>query len=286
MAVKKGLGKGLDALITAREEDMEREASGAVLVELQKIEPNRSQPRKTFGNEELLELAESIKTFGVISPLIVKKEDGYYSIIAGERRWRAARLAGLKAVPVVVAEYDGKETLEIALIENLQREDLNPVEEALAYKRLAEEFGMTQEAIAGRLGKSRSAVANAMRLLGLSEHALELLRDGAIQTGHGKVILGIENPAEQNRLAELAAEEGLSVRELEDIVKGLNNPQKAEKKSRPQPGAYAGIERELGQVFGVKTRVRADKGGNKGRIEIEFYSKEELDRIYLMLRNK
>ncbi|MCL2701987.1 MAG: ParB/RepB/Spo0J family partition protein [Defluviitaleaceae bacterium] len=288
MAVKKGLGRGIDALIQ-RPAD---EPQGNVLeIDINRIEPNRDQPRRVFDKDGLDELAESIRVYGVISPVVVVKDGDYYTIVAGERRWRAARLAGLAVLPVIVKELDAKETLEVALIENLQRADLNPVEEALSYRKLADGFGMTQEDIAARIGKSRSAVANALRLLNLAEPVREMLETGALSAGHAKVLLGTPDERAQIRLAEEASNSGLSVRELEDAVREAKNysttkDTKEHKKNPSSPNVYAGLERELTGALAARTRIRPNKSGDSGKIEIEFATKDELDRLYLALRNK
>jgi len=287
---KKGLGRGMDAVIVATSPaaraDDEQVVDKAILeVDINKIEPNRNQPRRDFDAVELAELADSVRLFGVLSPLLVKKEGEYYIIIAGERRWRAARMAGLRALPVVLREFDDKETLEVALIENLQRSDLNPVEEALSFRRLADEFGMTQEEIAERIGKSRSAVANVMRLLNLSDFILDMLRRGALSAGHAKVLLGVADERVRDELADSAGDGGMSVRELEEAVANLEKSVPPPKKAPPKATAsYAGLEKELSAALMAKTRVKANKAGDKGTIEIAFASSDELDRLYLALR--
>ena len=287
MAVKKGLGRGVDALITIPA-DMDIPLGNILEIEINKIEPNREQPRRVFDKGELEELAESIRVYGVISPLIVKKDGEYYTIVAGERRWRASRIAGLKTLPVIVREFDGKETLEVALIENLQRTDLNPMEEAATFKKLADEFGMTQENIAERIGKSRSSVANALRLLNLPEIVREMLGHGRLSAGHAKVLLGVEDEKFLIDLADEAADGGMSVRELEDAIKvrlTAKDTKSTKKTPNTASGVYPALERELTERLLTKTRIKSGKGGDKGKIEIEFASKEELDRLYMALRN-
>lgn len=291
MISKKGLGRGLDALITERESELDERVFE---VDINRIEPNREQPRRDFDETELRELAASVRIFGVLSPLLVRRDGEFYSIVAGERRWRAARMAGLKALPVVVKEFDERETLEVALIENLQRSDLNPLEEALSYRRLLEEFGLTQEKIAERIGKSRSSVANALRLLKLPETAREMLRKGSISTGHAKAMLGLESDKEMAELAERTVAKGLNVREVEDAVKamreggrvGADSGVKIKAPPPPPPGnEYFSQERELERVLGTRTRIRADRDGASGRIEIEFVSRDDLDRLFLTLKS-
>jgi ParB family chromosome partitioning protein len=284
MAIKKGLGKGIDALISRREEKPD---SGVIEADINEVEPNRSQPREDFNPQELDDLSESIKAVGIIQPIIVTKEEGFYKIVAGERRWRAARLAGLQSVPIIVRELDEQDTLALALIENLQRVDLNPLEEAVSYKRLMDEFGFTQEEIAKKIGKSRSAVANILRYLSLPERVKELLKSNAISQGHAKVLMGVEDE-EKQELAEKAAAEGLSVRALEDLIKERKQRRaaKPEKKMSPlHTAVYNNLERELDKIFGTRIKIRAGNKGTKGRIEIAFYNAEDLDRLYLLLKN-
>lgn len=285
MIVKKGLGKGIDALITG---DNGSEKAGKVLeIDINQIEPNRDQPRKIFRQEELAELAESIRQYGIISPIIVKKENDYYSIIAGERRWRAARIAELTSVPVIVRDYDDFDTLHVALIENLQRADLNPVEEALSFRRLLDEFDLTQEAVAEKIGKSRSAVANSLRLLNLSERILGHLQEDRLSAGHAKVLLGVADDTQRDALADQIAEESLSVRETERLVAALSKGKKEKARDAnlsPKPSEYVYLENELNTALGTKVNIKSGKSGDKGKIEIEFFSKEELDRIYLQLK--
>ena len=246
MAVKRnGLGKGLDSLIpnksskpspekenqnTKKEE--KSTLTGEILVKINEVEPNREQPRKDFDEDSLMELADSIKQFGILQPLIVQKKKDYYEIIAGERRWRAAKLAGVKEVPIIVKEYTDQEIVEISLIENIQRENLNPIEEAMAYKRLLEEFDLKQDEVAERVSKSRTAVTNSMRLLKLSDRVQQMIIDDMISTGHARALLAIDDEEQQYMLANKIFDEKLSVRETEKLVKSLKNPKKEVKKTK------------------------------------------------------
>ena len=290
----RGLGKGLDALIPeslgsvsskkaepkARQEKTEK-LEGETIVNITKVEPNREQPRKNFDEDALLELAESIKQFGVLQPLLVQKKDDYYEIIAGERRWRAAKLAGLKEVPVIIKDFSDQEVVEIALIENIQREDLNAIEEAVAYKRLMEEFHLKQDEIAERVSKSRTAVTNAMRLLKLDERVQEMLIQDMISPGHARTLLGIEDKDQQYNLAMQIFDEKLSVRDTEKIVKDLQKPKKEEKKKEADPQMeviYQQLEERIKSIVGTKVAIQ-HKNKNKGKIEIEYYSQAELERL-------
>ena len=251
------------------------------------IEPNGTQPRKNFDEAALQELADSIKTYGVLQPLIVQKKDSHYEIIAGERRWRAAKLAGLTEVPVMIREYDKQKTMEIALIENVQRADLNPIEEAQAYQRLIQEFHLTQEEIAARVSKNRATVTYSMRLLKLDERVQQLLIDEKISSGHARALLGLENGERQFQTAQKIVEERLSVRDVEKLVKLLNRPEKPKKEAETGPDInliYRQIEDKLKSIMGTKVLInRKDK--NKGRIEIEYYSQEELERLIEMMES-
>ncbi len=294
MAVKKGgLGKGLDSLIANRVEKpvvevaVER-TSGDVFVNISKVEPNREQPRKKFDEDSLLELAESIKQFGIIQPLLVQERSGYYEIIAGERRWRAAKLAGLKEVPVIIKNLKEQEIMEISLIENIQREDLNPIEEAQAYKRLLTEFHLKQDEIAERVSKSRTAVTNAMRLLKLNEKVQQMLIDEMLTTGHARALLAIEDEEKQYEIAQIIFDEKLSVRETEKLVKSVQNQKEIvpvpAKKTDPQMLAiYKDLEEQMKSILGTKVYINP-KDDKKGKLEIEYYSQEELDRIIDLLR--
>ena len=255
------------------------------IVKLTKVEPSREQPRKQFDADALQELAESIKQFGVLQPLLVQKKEDYYEIIAGERRWRASKLAGLKEVPVIVKEFTEQEAVEISLIENIQREDLNPIEEAMAYKRLMEEFHLKQDAIAERVSKSRTAVTNSMRLLKLDDRVQQMLIDEMISTGHARALLALESKDAQVEAAVKVFDEKLSVRETERLVKELLNPvQKKEEKPKNQAEelVYKNLEEKIKQIIGSKVAINR-RTDNKGKIEIEYYSQEELERIVELL---
>lgn len=251
------------------------------------IEPNGTQPRKKFDEETLKELAESIKTYGILQPLIVQKKDEHYEIIAGERRWRAAKLAGLQEVPVLIREYDKQRTMEIALIENVQRADLNPIEEAQAYQRLIQEFGLTQEEIATRVSKNRATITNSLRLLKLDSRVQQMLIEGRISSGHARALLGLENQESQYQAALKVIQENLSVRDVEKLVKLMNRPdkEKTERQNGPDINLiYRQIEEKLKTIMGTKVIInRKDK--NKGRIEIEYYSQEELERLIELMES-
>ena len=249
-------------------------------LKLSLIEPNHSQPRKKFDEEGLKELADSIKTYGVLQPLIVQKKKDHYEIIAGERRWRAAKMAGITEVPVLIREYDRQQSMEVALIENVQRADLNPIEEAQAYQRLIQEFHLTQEEIAARVSKNRATITNSMRLLKLDERVQEMVSDGRISSGHARAVLGVENGEQQFQLANKIVQEVLSVRDVEKLVKMMNRPEK-KKKEEKGPDIqliYRQLEEKLKSIMGTKVTINR-KDRNKGRIEIEDYSQEELERI-------
>ena len=253
-------------------------------VDINEILPNRFQPRIQFDEEEILELSDSIKEHGILQPLVVRpRANGRYQIVAGERRWRAARIAGLSEVPVVVKELDDHQTLEIALVENLVREDLNPVEEALGYRTLADEFSMTQEQIASRVGKSRPAVANALRLLSLPEDVLDLLKNGDISSGHAKALLPLE--AKASAAVHQVIKDGLSVRQTEALVKKALSGQREAQKAPPSPSFYKETEIALRDVLSRKVKVSAKKDG-KGELTIEFYSQEELKEFAAKLASK
>lgn len=319
MAVKRGgLGKGLDSMIPVLDSTATKKKTGRTaidkealqnaakkahkhqkekmefegkpgeqvqIVKLTKVEPSREQPRKQFDADALQELAESIKQFGVLQPLLVQKKEDYYEIIAGERRWRASKLAGLKEVPVIVKEFTEQEAVEISLIENIQREDLNPIEEAMAYKRLMEEFHLKQDAIAERVSKSRTAVTNSMRLLKLDDRVQQMLIDEMISTGHARALLALESKDAQAEAAVKVFDEKLSVRETERLVKELLNPvQKKEEKPKNQAEelVYKNLEEKIKQIIGSKVAINR-RTDNKGKIEIEYYSQEELERIVELL---
>lgn len=288
----RGLGKGLDSLIpnAVGEAKVKKEAQQAVkedknaqetVVKITMVEPNRKQPRKNFDEDALQELADSIKQFGLIQPILVQDRKDHYEIIAGERRWRAAKMAGLKEVPVLIRSYSEQEIMEISLIENIQREDLNPIEEAQAYKRLLEEFHLKQDEVAERVSKSRAAVTNSMRLLKLSDEVQQMLIDDMISTGHARALLAIDNPEEQYNMAQRIFDEKLSVREVEKLVKNLNKPVKPVKKASDNStmdAIYLDIEDKLKQRLSTKVTVTS-KGEGAGKIEIEFYNHEDLDRL-------
>lgn len=287
----KGLGKGLDALIpeeSSRKTTVKPQKEVVVekvvkkeevMVKISDIEPNREQPRKNFDEDSLLELAESIKQFGVIQPLIVQKKGDYYEIIAGERRWRAAKLAGLKEVPVIVKKYTEQEIVEISLIENIQRENLNPIEEAQAYKRLLTEFSLKQDEVAERVSKSRTAVTNSMRLLKLDEKVQQMVIDDMISSGHARALLAIEDKELQATLAVRIFDEKLSVREVERLVRNLQAKEPEKKKEQKNNSfIYKDIEEKIKSILGTKVNV-IHKDNNKGKIEIEYYSNEELERL-------
>lgn len=293
MMAKKGLGRGLGALlgesgaedvVMPKAETFEKDS--VVNLKLVDIEPNREQPRVDFDDEKLEELASSIKEHGVLSPILVAKSDnGFYSIVAGERRWRAAKKAGIKTIPAIIKDFDELKIQEVALIENLQREDLNPVEEALGYKKLMENFSLTQEQISGKMGKSRSSVANSLRLLNLSPEVLEMVKNKEISFGHAKVILGAESKKAQLEIAKRVKAEDLSVRATEELIK--EKPKKAKKEKKINLNlklAFETIENSLSSTFGTDVKI-ADKG-NKGTIRISYYSKEELERITKILQKK
>lgn len=302
MAVKRnGLGKGLDSLIPNKSDKLtkpetkknnsevkvspakkikEDPKASEILLKINQVEPNRDQPRKEFDEDALLELADSIKQFGVLQPLLVQKKKDYYEIIAGERRWRAAKLAGLKEVPVLIKSYTNQEIVEISLIENIQRENLNPIEEAMAFKRLLEEFHLKQDEVAERVSKSRTAVTNSMRLLKLSDKVKQMIIDDMISTGHARALLAIEDEEQQYLLATKIFDEKLSVRETEKLVKSLKNPKKEVKKTTPEHQfIYNDIAEKMKSIMGTKVNINA-KANGKGKIEIEYYSEEELERIY------
>ena len=284
MAMRKGLGKGLGALIEDFNEQPNAPGEGAVTLPLQKIEPNPLQPRKTFNPEELDSLADSIRMHGIIQPLTVRRlPSGFYQIIAGERRWRAARLAGLSDVPVVVIEADDKKAMELALIENLQRADLNPIEEALGYQELMGTYEMTQEQAAARVGKSRPAVANALRLLSLSPAVLELVKDGSLSAGHARAMLPVKDEAQQLSLAQKVMALGLSVRQTEALCKKLCKQSQPPKPLLPQVDYLAECEKELSAGLGRKVRIVSGK--RKGRIELEYYGQDDLQQLYDALQS-
>lgn len=296
-ARKGGLGKGIDSLIPNKvnkpEEKSEAEIKNeksveGVLVTINKVEPNRDQPRKNFDEDALLELSESIKQFGVLQPLLVQDKKGYYEIIAGERRWRAAKLAGLKEVPVIIKDLTDQEVVEISLIENIQRENLNPIEEAFAYKRLLTEFHLKQDEVAERVSKSRTAVTNSMRLLKLNEKVQQMVIDDMISTGHARALLGINDFEKQYTTAQKIFDEKLSVRETEKLVKKIqqekdNPPKEIPKIDEKMEAIYHDLEERMKEILGTKVAIN-QKDDKKGKIEIEYYSMDELDRIIDLMR--
>lgn len=285
--VKLSFDENKDESRDTKNED--RASEGPVsIVRLSMVEPNRKQPRKNFDEEALNELASSMKKYGVLQPLIVKKKNDYYEIIAGERRWRAAKLAGLKELPVVIKEIEDVEAAEIALIENIQREDLSPVEEAKAYKRLTEEFGLTQEELAERVSKSRSAITNSMRILNLDERVLALLEEGKLTGGHARTLIPVVDRDEQYRLALYIVENELSVRDTEKLLKRETGDRKKEKAKKPQSDIKLyldNIAEKLTEELGTKVKI-VQGSGERGKINIEYYSSEDLERITDILRRR
>lgn len=294
MAVKKGgLGKGLDSLIADKVGTGggdKTEEKSEVLVSINKVEPNKEQPRKTFDEDSLLELSESIKQFGVLQPLLVTDKKDYYEIIAGERRWRAAKMAGLKKVPVIIKDLTDQEIVEISLIENIQRENLNPIEEAIAYKRLLNEFNLKQDEVAERVSKSRTAVTNSMRLLKLCDKVQQMVINDMISTGHARALLGITDEEKQYNLAQRIFDEKISVRETEKMVKKLQLQKAEPVKEAPAPekkkldAVYQEAEEKMKTILGTKVIIN-QKDSMKGKIEIEYYSPEELTRIYELIES-
>ena len=310
MAMKKtGLGKGLDSMFPRYDTGKDAEKAGPKKTDSRKthiekkpeengekiyslrisqVEPNRDQPRKQFDEDGLQELADSIKEFGIIQPLVVQKKGNLYEIIAGERRWRAARLAGLKEVPAVIKDLSPQQVVEVSLIENIQREDLNPLEEALAFQRLIDEYHLKQDEIAERVSKSRTTITNSLRLLKLSKPVQEMLSEGKITTGHARALLAITDPEKQEEAARRIFDEQLSVREVEKMVRQLSKEPEEPKPDRPVNEAlelaYQKIEEGMKEILGTKVKVNHGSG-KKGRIEIEYYSIEELERIFDMLKS-
>lgn len=308
MSVKKGglgsKGLGIEALINTKVNDLheigqenekrQKQNGGVIEIDINEIEPNRNQPRKNFDEQALEELAESLKNYGVIQPVILKKVKDYYEIIAGERRWRAAKIAGLKKLPAVIKDCDSEQAFEMALIENLQREDLNPMEEAESYRRLHQEFSLNQEQIAQKVGKSRSAITNAMRLLNLDARVQNFVVENKITSGHARALLAIEDIELQFELAEKIIEDGLSVRAIEHLVKEEQERKKKTEEDKKETKedtevnqarelAYKNIENELKSIFATKVKIQRKK--NKGKIEIEYYSDDEFDRLVGLLKD-
>ncbi len=299
MAPRKGLGKGIDSLIPnmvgdtkTKEKPVTSEKKSAdsegpeTMVKITMVEPNREQPRKNFDEDALQELADSIKQFGLLQPILVQDRKDHYEIIAGERRWRASRMAGLKEVPVIIRNYSEQEIVEISLIENIQREDLNPIEEAQAYKRLLTEFNLKQDEVAERVSKSRAAVTNSVRLLKLSEEVQQMVIDEMITTGHARALLAIEDAEEQYNVAQKIFDEKLSVRDVEKLVKNLHKPAKIKKvDDETMLLIYKDIEEKLKRVLSTKVTVTG-KGDGAGKIEIEFYNNDDLDRLIDLMGEK
>lgn len=286
----RGLGKGLDALIPAGDKKITKEENtkGAeTVVKITKVEPNRSQPRKNFDEDALQELADSIKQFGLLQPILVQDKGEYYEIIAGERRWRAAKLAGLKEVPVIIRNYSSQEIVEISLIENIQREDLNPIEEAQAYKRLLTEFNLKQDEVAERVSKSRTAVTNSMRLLKLCDGVQQMIIDDMLSTGHARALIPIEDPELQLQLAQRIFDEKLSVREVEKLVKSILKPTEEKPKKEEIPQSlmyiYQNIENKLKDKLSRKVAISPKGKNGSGKIEIEFYSNDDLEKLIEIL---
>lgn len=309
MARRSGLGRGLGAIfgeevVESQEQEkknVSRETSSTtktsvkktgkeekeILLKLSEIEPNHEQPRKDFNEELIHELADSIKKYGVLQPLLVQKAGDHYEIIAGERRWRAAKEAGLKEIPVVIRQYTKQQSMEIALIENVQREDLNPIEEALAYQRLFQEFGLTQEEIAERVSKNRSTITNSMRLLKLDKRVQEMIIQGVMSSGHARTLLALENGEQQYQIALKVLSEHLSVRETEKLVKLLMKPKKQVKEKEKEQDLsfiFKDLEERMKQVMGTKVSINK-RDRNKGKIEIEYYSEAELERIVELIES-
>lgn len=291
----KGLGRGLNALIP---DDDKEEINNVVVKEVVKevvvkepaetkvrisqIEPNREQPRKAFDEDALIELSESIKMYGVLQPLLVQKKDNYYEIIAGERRWRAAKLAGVKEVPVIIKDYSNQEVMEIALIENIQREDLNPIEEAMAYQRLIKDYRLKQDEVAEKVSKSRATITNSLRLLKLDRRVQEMVMEGKISNGHARAIIGIEDGDKQYNIAMKIFDENLSVRETEKLMHQISKPEKTKQEMPKNDFVYRDIEEKISKIMGTQVAIK-NKRNNKGKIEIGYYSQEELERIVELL---
>lgn len=292
MAAKRGLGKGIDAMISGDDTKMKKVVKEVIkevdTIDINKIEPNNNQPRKNFNEDKIHELAESIKQHGLIEPLIVQKgKKGFYTIIAGERRWRAAREAGIKEIPVVVKDYSDQQVMEIALIENIQREDLNAIEEAEAYERLIKDFNLKQDEVAERVSKSRVAITNSLRLLKLDSRVREMIIEDKIKSGHARALLAVNDPEEQYRLAVMIFDHSMSVRETEKMIKKYlsdkDKPKKEVKEKDTQTELiYKDFEEKLKTVIGTKVNIN-HKGKGKGKIEIEYFSPDEFDRIIGMM---
>ncbi len=309
MAIKKGLGRGLDLLIPSdggsqkekptkektsvqkarntspKETKSKDKIEDIIEVDIQKIEPNRSQPRTAFDEDAIEELSDSIKQFGVLQPLLVQKKDNYYEIIAGERRWRASKKAGLKKLPVIVRNYDSEETLKISLIENIQREDLNAIEEAKAYETLKKQYGLKQDEIAASVSKSRTAITNTMRLLKLDGRVQTMILENLISSGHGRTLLGLDDKDKQYELALKILDENISVRDTEKLVKKtLEADQETKEEPKEKDQMVIFFENRMKEIIGSKVSIK-EKKNNKGKIEIEYYSKDELERIIDLIQS-
>lgn len=294
----RGLGKGIGNLFQEEDTNDQKVVVKEVVKEIVKevpvpaetklkisqIEPNKNQPRKAFDEDALIELSESIKQYGVLQPLLVKKMDKNYQIIAGERRFRAARLAGVKEVPVIIKDYSSQEVMEIALIENIQREDLNPIEEALAYQQLIKDYRLKQDEVAEKVAKSRTAITNSLRLLKLDERVQEMVIEGKLSSGHARAIISIEDKEKQYMVAQKIFDEKLNVRDVEKLVKNIDKLDKSEEKTKPENDfVYRDFEEKLKKIMGTQVVIK-NKNNNKGKIEIQYYSQAELERIYDMLK--
>ena len=294
-ARKKGLGRGLNTLIpsapipemnlqNAADDLINESNNSGMTLPINKIEPNPDQPRNQFDEDGLQELADSIQQYGILQPSLVKTKEKYYEIIAGERRWRAAKIAGLEEVPVIVREFDDHEIVESALIENIQRENLRPIEEAMAYQRLMKEYHLKQDQIAEKVSKSRAAITNSLRLLKLDPRVQNMLEEEMISSGHARALLAIHDGDLQYEIAVKVFDEKLSVRDIEKMVKAMNRPKKEKDKSEdPYQFLYKDLEETMKQVLGSKVRIK-NKKNNKGKIEIEYYSRDELERIVDMIK--
>jgi len=292
MAAKKGLGKGLDTLIPSNVLDSadNKQKTGKAqtpdsVVDINKVEPNRDQPRKNFDEDALEELADSIRQVGLIQPIVVQDRKGYYEIIAGERRWRACKKAGLKEIPVIIRNFTEQEIVEISIIENIQREDLNPIEEAMAYKRLLEEFNLKQDEVAEKVSKNRTTITNSLRLLKLTDDVQQMIVDGKLSTGHARAIISIEDPAKQLEIAEKIFDEKMSVREVEKYIKSLDKPAKSKKKvNESLQVVYDNIEEQLKLMLGTKVSILSKSTEGSGKLEIEFYNHDDLERIVEIIK--
>ncbi len=292
----RGLGRGLDALIPAggttkpaKQNNNDDKPQAETNVKISRVEPSRTQPRKNFDEDSLQELADSIKQFGLLQPILVQDRKEYYEIIAGERRWRAAKLAGLKEIPVIIKSYTNQEIVEISLIENIQREDLNPIEEALAFKRLLEEFHLKQDEVAERVSKSRTTVTNSLRLLKLCDEVQQMIINDMLSTGHARALIPIEDAEIQLQLAQRIFDEKLSVREVEKIVKTILNPDSDKEKKDELPQnirfIYEEIENKLKERLSRKVEISSKGKNGSGKIQIEFYSNDDLERLIELLSN-